>query len=49
MMHESHATMWGIWLTWLLVLILLGLSVAALVKFVFILRRKDNGDGQGRD
>ncbi len=45
MMHDSHAMMWGMGLTWLVVLILLGLAIAALVKFVFYRTREDSDDG----
>ncbi|WP_164516480.1 hypothetical protein [Minwuia thermotolerans] len=45
MMHDSYGMMWGTGLIWLLVLILLVLAIAALVKFLFFRRRKDDGNG----
>lgn len=44
-MMDGSIMMWGMFLIWLLVIVLLVLSIAALVKYVFLKDRSREPDG----
>lgn len=44
MMNGMGGMMWGMGLLWLLVLALVGLGIAALVKYLFFSRRRRHDD-----